>query len=402
MLNIDLNNVTLEELDGMRQEVMKKRERDKCIAMHHNKVTHSEKDGYWRTRVPTEKGLKQIVKRDEKEFWDAVASHYQRYLMRKTVKDVFEEWIAEKERFEEITPSSITRYKTNFKRFFPISDPFCEMSIEDINDSDLELFIKRSIKDHGLTRKTFAGLVILLNGILKFAKREGYTTYSISTFMGDLSLPDSIFAKRKKRKDEEEVFSEEESELLLKYLWENPSIRNLGIILMFQTGMRVGELTALRWNKYDPESLTLEIAATEVSYNNADGKRVIDVQDNAKTDDGNRIIYLPQQAKKTLDCIRRLNPFGDFILWENGRRIRSKSINYHLKKACEEIGIPPRTTHKIRKTYASTLIINNVDDKLIQNQLGHSDIATTRQYYEFSTVRNKSKIQRKITDAIGF
>lgn len=401
MLNFDNNNVTIEELDRMRQEIMKKQERDKCIAMHHNKVTRGN-DGYWRTRVPTDKGLKQIVKKTEGELWDVVVKHYEKFLVRKTVRNVFDEWIAEKEKFAEIKPSSITRYKVNFQRFFPPSDPFCVMSIEDVTDSDLELFIKRTIKNNNLTRKIFAGMVILLNGIFKYAKREGYTSYSISTFMGDLSLPDNIFAKRKKKKDEEEVFSEEESKLLIDYLWKNLNIYNLGIILMFQTGMRVGELTALQWNKYDTDNLTLEVSATEVSYDDVNNKRVFNVQDTAKTEDGNRTIYLPQQAKKTLDSLRRLNPFGEFILYKNNKRIRSKSINYYLKKACRAVGIPERTTHKIRKTYASTLIINNVDDKLIQNQLGHADIATTRKYYEFNTIRDKEKIQQKISDAIGF
>ena len=399
-LILDDKDVTLEELDRMRQEIMKKRERDKCIAMHQNKVTHS-KDGYWRTRVPTNNGLKQIVKKTERELWDAVVKYYQKSAVKKTVKDAFDEWIAEKERFAEIKPSSVTRYKVNYRRFFPEKDPFCVMDIQDINDSILEKFIKKTIRDHNLTRKTFAGMVILLNGIFKYAKREGYTKYSISTFMGDLSLPDSIFAKRKKRRDEEEVFSEEESKLLLTYLWKNPTIYNLGIILMFQAGIRVGELTALQWNKYDREKLTLEVSATEVSFD-VDDKRTFDVQEAAKTDDGNRTIYLPIQAEKTLDYMRKLNPFGEYIMCKNNGRIRSKSMNYHLKKACRNVGIPERTTHKIRKTYASTLIVNGVNDKLIQNQLGHADIATTRKYYDFNTMRDEDKIRQKISDAIGF
>ena len=44
----------------------------------------------------------------------------------------------------------------------------------------------------------------------------------------------------------------------------------------------------------------------------------------------------------------------------------------------------PRSMHKIRKTYATKLINNNVDEKIIMRQMGHTDISTTKQYYYFN------------------
>ena len=62
--------------------------------------------------------------------------------------------------------------------------------------------------------------------------------------MGDLDLPKKCFA-RKVVKDEESVFTDNEVERISKYIEENVSLINYGILLAFQTGVRVGELCTL-------------------------------------------------------------------------------------------------------------------------------------------------------------
>ncbi len=62
--------------------------------------------------------------------------------------------------------------------------------------------------------------------------------------------------------------------------------------------------------------------------------------------------------------------------------MRSKSFNDALKQACKKVGIQKRTTHKARKTYASTLIDAGVNAKIIQKQMGHKDFQTTKKYYD--------------------
>jgi len=97
--------------------------------------------------------------------------------------------------------SSITRYNNEFKRYFPEDEPICKIQVDLITESDLELFIKRAIIKHSLTRKTYAQLRTLLNGIFKYAKREKYTKISIGMFFNDLVLPESIFTRKKVLQD---------------------------------------------------------------------------------------------------------------------------------------------------------------------------------------------------------
>ena len=84
-----------------------------------------------------------------------------------------------------------------------------------------------------------------------------------------------------------------------------------------------------------------------------------------------------------------------------GRRIRANRFNYWLHRACKKVGIPERSTHKIRKTYASILLGNNVDERLITNQMGHTDIATTKGSYYFNR-NSEDKNKGIISDAINF
>jgi integrase len=114
----------------------------------------------------------------------------------------------------------------------------------------------------------------------------------------------------------------------------------LGLILMFQTGMRVGELAVLK--RENIQNGTIRVTATEESFFDPEtGKRVCEPVDHAKTDAGERTILLPETAEKTLRAIRAINPFGEFLFMDKqGRRIRANRFNHWLHKACIKVGIP--------------------------------------------------------------
>ena len=391
---------TIDALESIRSEIMKKQKREACLAMHRYTVSQG-KDGRWRTRIHLNNCIQMVSRSTREELENYLVELYSSDLKVLYISEVFDEWISERKEFREIKESSITRYNNEFKRYFPEDEPICKIQVDLITESDLELFIKRAIIKHSLTRKTYAQLRTLLNGIFKYAKREKYTKLSIGMFFNDLDLPESIFTRKKVLQDSEEVFSFEESGILISHLWSHPTIYNLGLILMFQTGIRVGELVALQWKDFNKDQLSIRISATEISYD-VDGKRVFEVSDDAKTEEGNRTVFLPQQAVRTMNELWKLNPYGKYIFMNEGTRIRSKSMNYYLKKACREKKIAERSSHKIRKTYASTLILKKIDEKLIQKQLGHRDITTTKRYYDFALVQNAEILQKTISDAISY
>ena len=373
------------------QEKYRMNKRNEILKRHPYKIWEG-KDGKWYTYLKDEKRGRVLRKRNtEESLIDLIVEAYQSETKDYCFADAYHEWIKEKEEFSEIGRSSITRYEKDFKRFFDKDDDFCNIKLCDMTESDLELFIKRSIKNHGLTAKGYAGLRTLLIGTLKYAKREKYTDFSVGSFFNDFSLPKNMFRKKVKRK-ENEVFTLDELKKLIPHLEEGGTKKDYAVLLQIYSGVRVGELTALKRGD-NAERNHLFICRTEyVYYDENEGKHITTVKEYPKTDDGVRDIVIPQKAQSILDRLKIQVTKDDFLFSECGQRISSKQINYHLKKVCRESGIIPKSTHKLRRSYISLLLSEHADDALVQKQVGHKEISTTQKYYHYDILPDSEKV----------
>ena len=379
------------------------RRKSKRYILNHPYAITQGADGRWCTNVYDSSGKRRIIRCSSMEqLHNKLIDHYQKLESDQaiTFPAVCKEWLDEKLRHKEIALASHTKYMTEYRRFFTRDHEFNRMSIASITDSDLRRFIKDTITDLGLIKKAYKNMQILLKGALLYAKEEGYTDFSAGTFFFDLVLSDKLFAYKAKPDDESQVFNDKEVQLLIDHLWKEQDIRGLGLILMFQTGMRVGELAALR--RENLKNGAIRITATEETFvDPKTGKKVCEVVEHAKTNAGVRTIILPEGADKTIKAIRSLNPFGEFLFMDKLGRIRAKRFNTWLHRSCKKLGIPERSTHKIRKTYASILLSNRVDDRLITSQMGHTDIATTRNIYYYNR-KTADENKQVISNAISF
>lgn len=299
----------------------------------------------------------------------------------------------------EIQKASYDRYVNDYKRFFHYTSvSITKKKFKNVTEDDLEVFIKCTIRDLTLTRKAYAGLRTLIRGIFKYGKKKKYTAISITEFFGDLELPNNLF-KRKIIDKQKEVFMEDEIPVVIQRLKAKPDIYNLGILLTFQTGLRVGELSTLK--KEDLHGRIIKIKRTEDKYRDENNKWIVAVKEHAKTDAGNRDLIISSTALDTLNQILELNTSGTYLFEHNGKRIRGNTFNKRLSRICNELHIPHRTMHKIRKTYGTTLIDSDVDEGFITEQMGHSDISTTKKLYYFSNKTTKNK-EKQIENAISF
>ncbi len=157
------------------------------------------------------------------------------------------------------------KYENDFLRFF---GDFGKEKIKSVDNDVLESFIRSTIGEMELTNKAYAGLRTLLLGIFKYAKRKKLTEISISLFFQDLQLSRKIF-KQNPKDNREEVFSEDETRIIIDHLKEHPSLIHYGMLLAFQTGVRVGELVALKFS--DVHEDTLHVQRQEIKYKDANG-----------------------------------------------------------------------------------------------------------------------------------
>lgn len=320
-----------------------------------------------------------MKRKTEEEVQNEVVEYYKDLENEPTMRDVFYEWVKQKLKFGEFQKQTYERYEADFLRFFNGTE-FENRKIRYITEYELEDFIKTTICDNGLTSKAWSNIRTLLYGMFKYAKKRGFTTISITSFIGDLDLSRKSFT-HKRKSDEEMVFTAKEMDLLVKYLFSKPTLGNLGLLLEAYTGMRVGEVVALKWEDVGENSIYVH--RTQIRYHGEDGE-VYETRDTPKTEAGIRDIVIVDGLRKVLKQLRATNPFTEHIFEKKGKPLTKHALEMCLYRACDKVGIPRRSTHALRRTYATRLMNAKLDDTVVTNQMGHTDIETTRKHYYFN------------------
>ena len=102
----------------------------------------------------------------------------------------------------------------------------------------------------------------------------------------------------------------------------------------------------------------------------------ITVADHTKTHT-DRFVYLIPDA---LEILNKLPRVGEYIFMRDGKRLTSRQINYVLEKYAERFDLQVKSSHKLRKTYASMCNAKGVPIDFIREQLGHASLSTTYGY----------------------
>lgn len=375
---IDSGMLNIATLEAQVREM----EKNKYVSMHEKKIWQG-KDGKWYTYIPdaSASGGRRLVKKAKKDdILAAIVEHYKTEEEQPTFDKVHTLWIESKLEFGEITKETYDRYQTDYVRFFGDND-FKNLRFSEFTEDIIERFVKSTIHNKELTAKAWSGLRTILRGTFNYAKRHGYTNLSISLLLEEMAISKKAF-KRVVRDDRAQVFTRTEVLELESYVEKHMSLQNLGVMLAFQTGLRCGELSALQWS--DIQSDVIHVTKTEIRYRDAvTNEYVFEVRNFTKGKDGERYVVLTPDAQATLQKIRRQNPFGEYIFMNNGKRLKAQCFGKAIKSMCVNNGMAKRSIHKARKTYATNLKNHGVDDKLIQKQMGHANIATTNGYYYF-------------------
>lgn len=353
------------------------------------------KNGSWYVYLPDKEKGRILKKRKTKASIENVIVAYQKEQMdNPSIEDVFNEWNDYRRDLKKIAKSSHTRMKQTFNRHF---QEFGKKKIKTITENEIIEFLERQIPECNMSAKSFASLKTIMRGILKRAKRNGYIPFSPELLFADLDISDREFHKTIKE-DYEVVFNEHETSLMLNYLKENCDIKNAGVLLLFVTGMRIGELTALKHEDLDPKNGTIKIRRTETRYME-DGSTIYDIKDYPKTQSSIREIVVPTSYQWLIRDLYLNSANDDYVFKENDKRLTT----YHIRKreyhVCHQTGVYKKSPHKIRATYDTILLDANVDNRMIKDQMGHSEIKVSENYYH----RNRKSLDRKqqILDSIA-
>ena len=377
------------------QSIIEMEKHKKLIENHPYKPWQG-KNGNWYVYLPDEKKGRILKKRATKEGIEDVICDYQLTLIENpTLEEIFNEWNDRRRDLKKITKSSHSRMRQTFKRHF---QEFGKKRIRNVSELEIIEFLEEQIPKYHLTSRSFGSLKTIMRGILKRAKRQGYIYWSPESMFADLDVSDKQFFKSYKE-DDEQVFDEDETNRVIEYLKANCDIKNAGILLLFISGMRIGELVALKHEDLDPEENTVKIRRTEIRYCNDNDITVYEVQNYPKTKSGLREIVIPSSYQWLIRNLYYSSNNNEYVFMENGERL----MTYHLRRReyaiCRKLKIRKKSPHKIRATYDSILLDSNVDNRTIKDQMGHAEIRTSEIHYH----RNRKSINRKreIIDSIA-
>lgn len=393
LLNYALDNGILDI--ALLQDKINMQKREELLKKHTYDIWEG-KDGYWRTYLPDkEKGRKLLKKKNRKDIEDMVVSYFKEEAENPTVRETFEEWNDRRLRLGKIGNATHQRNRNFFNRHFK---EMGERRIKSISEDEWEDFLEEQIPEYDLTAKAFSGLKGVTKGFLKRAKKRKLIDFNVEEMFSELDTSDTDF-KKVIKEDYQEVFDEQETDTMIKYLENHLDLSNIAILLMFVTGMRIGEVVCLKHSDFDWN--TIKIRRTETRYRGENEKKYhVEVKDFPKTKAGARTVIIPKDYEWLCDRIKFTNPFGEFVFARDEERVTAQSVRMRLRRLCDKLKIYHKSPHKIRKTYGTILLDNNIDERLILGQMGHASIGTTENHYHRNrrTIEKKSDILSSIPD----
>lgn len=243
-----------------------------------------------------------------------------------------------------------------------------EMFVED----DVQDFVLESLKKD-LSEKTVKDIVVVIKMIQKFAAKKNLML--LSPF--DIKYPKSSVKK------ELEVMSKDNQRKLLNYLNDNFSFKNLGITICLCTGLRIGELCALKWENFDLENKVLKVRhSLQRIYIVDEETRYTKIkEDMPKTKESNRDIPLSNDLYAIIKPLKKVCNDSFYVLSNDVKPIEPRTYRNYYKKVLSILGIPYLKFHGLRHSFATRCIESKNSVKTVSVILGHANITTTLNLY---------------------
>lgn len=183
-----------------------------------------------------------------------------------------------------------------------------------------------------------------------------------------------------------EVFTLDEQEKFINVL---PTTKyELFFKTALSTGMRLGELVALKWDNVDLDNDTILVCESyrRTTKYNTDGtsERIMDKKE-PKTKNSNRTIPISNSLKPLL-IAHQQNSSSEYVFpSSNGSHMTPENVRRIQIALCKKACIPYKNFHALRHTFATRLIESGIDIKTVSLLLGHADINITLNTYVHST-----------------
>ena len=335
-----------------------------------------------------------------------------------TVDDLYIKWKSLKRGLKDNT---FKNYQYLYEYF--VSDQLGAILISNLKKSDIRSFYNSLAEERHVKVSTIDSIHTVLHQVLQIALDDEYITNNPS----DNALKE-LKQSRTEGKKTNKALTLNEQLLFEKFL--ETSSRYKGwypvFITMLWTGLRVGEVTGLRWEDIDFENDTINVNDTLVYYDTRTQNGVTFAINTPKTKAGERIVPLLPRVKEALlmekerqteldiTCKSKIDGYTNFIFLNRfGNVFHQGTLNKALKRIVRdcnfavldgiiksEVMLPNFSNHTLRHTFTTRMVETGTNMKAMQEILGHSDISTTMNIYAEATKELKEKEMVRLGESL--
>lgn len=318
-----------------------------------------------------------------------------------TVNDCFRLW---KELKRGVKDSTFKNYIYMYEMF--VMPTFGKKRVTQIQKSDVKRFYNSLVDNKILSISTVDNIHNVLHQVFQVAVDDNYIRQNpTDRMLKELRIAHGHEVEKRK------ALTLSQQDLFLEFIKETPKYQHWYPVfyIMMNTGMRVGELTGLRWQDVDLENGVISVNHTLVYYNHQDELGTYYSINTPKTEAGIREIPMVAGVKEAFEMERayqeqlgitsqaRIDGYENFIFVNrNGQVQHQGTLNKAIKRIMRDCNdqvllehdyetdpvlLPNFSCHVLRHTFATRLCESGINIKVIQSVLGHCDISTTMDIY---------------------
>ena len=279
-----------------------------------------------------------------------------------------------------------------------------QLALRDLRPEHLQHFYNEKMQQ-GLAAGTVRYCHTLLHGALAQAEQHGLLVRNVTKLT---ALP------REARKEMCTLTLDQVTTKLLPALTQDRLFA--AIFLAFGTGLRRGEILALRWKDIDQKADTLEVRQTLVRVKNraqgAGAGRTRLLLQEPKTAHSRRTVPIPEaclaalkqhrarQAEEKLLLGPAYQDHGLVFCRPDGTPMDPELLPRTFARLLREAGLPPLRFHGARHTFATLMLELGESPKTVQTLLGHSRVAMTLDLYSHVSLELEKKAAAKLNAAL--
>ena len=257
-----------------------------------------------------------------------------------------------------------------------------KLTVETLND-----FVADRLES-GLSAKYVSDISVLIKSATKFAHHH----YGYADKAEFMSLP------KKDKPAEKRLLNSSEQNILMAQLMNDINPSNAGILLSAATGMRIGELCALKWSDFDFEKSTVTVSKTMQRIRNRDGQGTKIIITSPKSRTSFREIPIPEFLKSILAKMK--TDGNSFVLTGNSKFVEPRTMQYRFKNVLKRLNLPQVNFHSLRHMFATKCVSLGIDVKTLSEILGHSSVKITLDCYVHFSMERKQSCMKLFSDNV--